>query len=239
VPLPKKWALDSRSPPNSPRPLSPISLIWKQQLTSQVDWITIFDDVVQLISLDKAFNEEQLLLAITSGSWMEPTLWRLLVIRPLQHGASHEYVMEEVCRLGTLLFLSPLWRLLGFGPVWTAAISRNLLLTLMKHMIEWKELKPLLVWVLYFAAIETSDLAERSQLVFMLAIVTGGMQLNDWDGIMQTVKSVLWVETVFVGTDELIKDEVMAIVMQNAMRPALVETPPVFLEDFPIDVEED
>ena len=203
-----------------------------------MEWISIFDDVVQLISLDKAFNEEQLLLAITSGSWIEPTLWRLLAFRPLQQSHKREHVIEEVCRLGTLLFLSPCWRMLGFGPVWTAAISRNLLLTLMKHMIEWKELKPLLVWVLYFAAIETHDLAERSQLVFMLAVVTGGMQLNDWDSIMQIVKSVLWNERVFTGTDELIKDEVMAIVMQNAMRPALVETPP-FLEDFPIDVEED
>jgi hypothetical protein len=200
-----------------------------------VEWISIFDDVVQLISLD---NEEQLLLAITSGSWIEPTLWRLLILRPLQRGSEREHVIEEVCRLGTMLFLSPFWRMLGFGPVWTAAISRNLLLTLMKYMIEWKELKPLLVWVLYFAAIETHDLAERSQLVFMLAVVTGGMQLNNWDGIMQIVKSILWNERVFTGTDDLIRDEVMAIVMQNAMRPTLVETPPVFLEEFPIDVEE-
>ena len=165
-------------------------------------------------------------------------MWRLLVIRPLQQGNEREHVIEEVCRLGTLLFLSPFWRMLGFGPVWTAAISRNLLLLLMKHMIEWKELKPLLVWVLYFAAIETNDLAERSQLVFMLAVVTGGMQLDDWDDIMHVVKSVLWVERVFAGTDDLIRDEVMAIVIQNAMRPVLVETPPVFLEDFPIDVED-
>ena len=39
----------------------------------QLDFVTIFDDVVQLISLDRAFNEEQLMLAITSGSWLEPT----------------------------------------------------------------------------------------------------------------------------------------------------------------------
>jgi hypothetical protein len=215
-----------------------MSLIWKQQLPMRLDWVTIFDDVVQLISLDKAFNEEQLLLAITSGSWIEPTLWRLLVIRPLENGTEREHVIEEVCRLGTMLFLAPFWRMLGFGPVWTRAISRNLLLVLMKHMIEWKELKPLLVWVLYFAAIETNDLAERSQLVFMLAVVSGGMQLEDWDSIMNTIKSVLWNQTVFAGTDDLVKDEVMAIVMQNAMRPILVETPPVFLEDFPTEVEE-
>jgi hypothetical protein len=235
--MPQKWALDSKSPPNSLRPLSPVSLIWKQQLPMHVEWITIFDDIVQLVSLDKAFNDEQLLLAMTSGSWMEPTLWRLLTLRPLQHSTDREHVIEEVCRLGMLLFLSPFWRMLGFGPVWTASISRNLLLTLMKYIIEWRELKPLLVWVLYFAAIETNDLAERSQLVFMLAIITEGMQLGDWNGIMNVIRSVLWVERVFAGTEDLVKEEVMVIIMQNAMRPVLVGTPPVFLWEFPINLD--
>jgi hypothetical protein len=207
----------------------------------QLDWISIFDDIVQLISLDRAFNEEQLVLAITSGSWMEPTLWRLLVIRPLQQSTEPGHVIEEVCRIGTLLFLAPFWRLLGHSPVWTAALSHNLLLVLTKHMIEWKELKPLLLWVIYFAAIETDDLGERSQLVFMLAVLMGGLQLNEWDDLKQIVKSVLWVEKVYAGADDLIRDEVMAIVMQNAMRPALRETPqpPSFIEVFPVDVEED
>jgi hypothetical protein len=231
VPLPAKWILDSKSPPNSPRPLSPVSLIWKKQLPMRMDWISIFDDVVRLISLDQAFSEEQLVLAITSGSWLEPTMWRLLTIRPLLQGGDREHVMEEVCRLGTLLFLAPFWRMLGHSPVWTAAISRNLLIVLMKHMVEWKELKPLLAWVLYFAAVETNDLGERSQLVFMLAIIMGGLQLDDWDDFMHAVKSVLWVEKVFAGTDDLIRDEVMACTLQNAMRPVAIESPPTYLDD--------
>jgi hypothetical protein len=190
----------------------------------QLDWITIFDDVAQLISLDRAFNEEQLMLAITSGSWMEPTMYRLLAIRPLHHGSEREHVIEEVCRLGTLLFLSPFWRVLGQSPVWTTAISRNLLLVLMKNMIEWNELKPLLIWVLYFASIETKDLAERSQLVFMLGILSSGMQLHKWDDIMQVIKSVLWVENVFAGTDDLIREEVMQIVNHNPMSMLLGDT---------------
>jgi hypothetical protein len=190
----------------------------------QLDWITIFDDVAQLISLDRAFNEEQLMLAITSGSWMEPTMYRLLAIRPLHHGSEREHVIEEVCRLGTLLFLSPFWRVLGQSPVWTTAISRNLLLVLMKNMIEWNELQPLLIWVLYFASIETKDLAERSQLVFMLGILSSGMQLHKWDDIMQVIKSVLWVENVFAGTDDLIREEVMQIVNHNPMSMLLGDT---------------
>lgn len=204
----------------------------------RLDWVTIFDDVVQLISLDRTFTEEQLMLAITSGCWMEPTIYRLLSIRPLHHGNTRQHVMEEVCRLGTLLFLSPFWRILGQSPVRTAALCRNLLHVLMENMIEWNELKPLLIWSLYFAAIETKDLAERSHFVFMLGILMSGMQLQGWDGIMQVVKSVLWVEKVFAGTDELIRDEVMKVVNHDPMGMIPVyNTPLGFLEDLEADIE--
>lgn len=127
---------------------------------------------------------------------------------------------------------------MGQRAIWTAAISRNLMLVLTKHMTEWKELKPLLLWVLYFAAVETKDLSERSQLVFMLAVLIGGMQLQEWDEVMQVIKSVLWVEKVFAGSDDLVRDEIMAIVRQNAIRQVMDCPPPVFLDDFPGDLEE-
>ena len=225
VPLPRKWDADSRSPPGSPRPHSSISLTWKQQLPNQMDWVTIFDDIVQLISLDRVLNKQQLELAVTSGSWIEPTMYRLLAIRPLQLGNDRENVLEEVCRLGTLLFLAPFWRTLGQSPVWTAAISRNLQLVLLQYKTEWNELKPLLIWTLYFAAIETSDLAERSQFVFMLAIVMSGMQLQQWGELLEIVKGVLWVDKVSAGTDELIKDEVMQIVSQRSVVLVVEEEP--------------
>lgn len=182
----------------------------------QLDWVTIFDDVVQLLSLDRAFNHEQLNLAVTSGSWMEPTVYRLLAMRPLLMGENRENVLEEVCRLGTLLFLAPCWRALGHSPVWTAAISRNLQLVLLQYKAEWFELRPLLLWTLYFAAVETGDLAERSQFVFALAMAMSGMQLRSWGELMKLVEGVLWVNNVFAGSDELIRDEVMHIVRQGS-----------------------
>ncbi|CAN9130044.1 unnamed protein product [Alternaria alternata] len=203
VPMPPQWIADSKSPPNSPRPCSAVSLAWQQVLPMQLDSITTFYDVVQLISLDRAFNEQQLMLAITSGSWMEPTIYRLLAIRPLNHGDGRERVIEE-------------------------------------NMTEWNDLKPFLIWVLYSAAVETKDLAERSQFVFMLGILMSGMQLHEWDDIMLIVKSVLWVEKVFTGTDELIRDEVMQIVNHNPMNILLAETtPPSFLGDFATETGQD
>ncbi|KAH7413949.1 hypothetical protein DE146DRAFT_638973 [Phaeosphaeria sp. MPI-PUGE-AT-0046c] len=223
IPMPEKWVSNSKCPATMPRSYCPISLAWKRMLPLRLDWITIFDDVVQLISRDQAFSEEQLDLCMRSGCWVEATLWRLLSIRPLHLGSEDEHVMEEVCRLGTLLFLAPCWRQLGHSPVWTAALSRNLLSVLMKHMIEWKELKPLLAWTLFFAAVETRDLFERSRLVFMLSIIMGGLNIHDWGEFMQIVKGVLWVDHICTGTDDLIRDEVMATREQLTLRPVVAE----------------
>ncbi|KAF2245891.1 hypothetical protein BU26DRAFT_541941 [Trematosphaeria pertusa] len=211
VTLPRQWEADSKSPPHSPRPYSAISLKWKQQLPTLLDWISIFDDVNQLISLERAFTDKELRLAATTGSWMEPTMVRLLAIRPLVRGSSQENVIEEVCRLGTMLFLAPVWRWIGARPVWTFNISRNLLSILHSHMVEWGDLKPLLAWVIYFAAVETRDAMERSRFVFFLAVVMGGLQIREWEELMQIVKRVLWVEKVFANSEESIREEVMRI----------------------------
>jgi len=133
--------------------------------------------------------------------------------------------MEEVGRLGLMLFLAPIWRWLGASPVWTFKLSQSLISTLQTHMVEWEELKPLLVWVVYFAAIETRDSQERSQLAFFLAVLMGGLGIQEWDDLMQIIKSVLWVERVFVGSDRSIRDEVLSIlsVPPGTITPVLEE----------------
>jgi hypothetical protein len=137
-------------------------------------------------------------------------MWRLLSIRPLHLGDTPEYIMEEVCRLGTLMFLAPVWRHMGANPVWTVSLSRNLLNVLRNYQVEWNDLKPLLVWSLYSAAVETRDGLERSQFAFMLAMLMNGMGIREWGELRQIVKDVLWIEKVFADSDTIIKDEVMA-----------------------------
>ncbi|KAJ8113822.1 hypothetical protein OPT61_g4146 [Boeremia exigua] len=232
VPLPLKWEIDSSLPPGIPRLRKPISLSWKQQLPMQLDWVFIFDDIVQLVSLDFAFNEHQFELALTSGSWIEPTVHRLLSIRPLQLGTDRGYVMEEVCRLGTLLFLAPLWRHLGHYHLQTKAISRNLQLVLLQYKAEWNELKPLLVWALYFAALETSDSAERSHFALMLSMIMTSSHLQDWSELVDIVRGVLWVDRVSAGNDESIRNEVMQIMSGNFAVPDPEKRIPMSGDDF-------
>jgi hypothetical protein len=186
------------------------------------NWISIFDDVAQLISLDRAFVDLQLAAEVTSGSWMEPTVFRLLSIRPLQLGNDKEHVIEEVSRLGMLLFLSSIWRFMGCSPVWTYSFTRNLLSVLNAHMLEWNDLKPLLFWAIYFAAIETTDEVERNSFTYMLAVLMRGSQFTDWEELMRVVKDVLWVDKVFANSEILVREEVMGIVAGFNMEP-LVE----------------
>ncbi|KAJ4346443.1 uncharacterized protein N0V89_010372 [Didymosphaeria variabile] len=211
VPLPQLWQNNSRSPPGSPRPFNDISLKWKQRFPAMMDWITIFDDINQLMSLDRGFTKEEKHLAETTGCWMEPTMVRLLAIRPLITGSKSENVMEEVCRLGTMLFLAPIWRWLGASPVWTFTVTRNLLSVLNSQMVEWGELKPLLVWSVYFAALETRDPRERSQFAFILAVLMNGLQIREWSELTQVVQSVLWAERIFASSDGSLRDDVMSI----------------------------
>ncbi|PVI04305.1 hypothetical protein DM02DRAFT_625013 [Periconia macrospinosa] len=223
VPMPHKWKNDANSPPGSPRQPCHVSLAWKKELPMMLEWITIFDDIAQLISLDRALREKDFQRAATSGSWMEPTIFRLLAFRPLHRGTEREDVIEEVCRLGTMLFLAPIWRWLGAAPVWTNCISQNLLSVLSNHMIEWGGLKCLLLWTLYFAAIETQDSREKSQYSFILAVLMNGSHIDGWHELMEIVKDVLWVEQVFASSDEGIRDEVLRILQMQA-RNAMVET---------------
>jgi hypothetical protein len=190
------------------------------------EWVTIFDDVDQLIMLDRGFGDEDKHLAETTGCWMEPTMVRLLAIRPLDSGSDPENVMEEVCRLGTMLFLAPIWRWLGASPVWTCTLTRNLHFILHSHMIEWGELKPLLMWSVYFAALETCDAQERSQFAFFLAVLMSRQKIREWDELVQVVKGVLWVDRVFASSDKHIRGEVLSILRAPGSRnvtPVLTE----------------
>ena len=199
-------------------------------MTGNIDWISVFDDIVQYISLDRAFAVEQKELACTSGSWMEPTVYRLLAIRPLRNGSQSEHEMEEICRLGTLLFLAPFWRALGQNPVRTAAISRNLFFLLGRNHVEWGQLNPLLIWILYFAAVETENHVERSHFVSMLSAVLKSMNLEEWDEIMRIVQGVLWAENIFARSDRLICDQVMRAMNYNSVAHGLLEAAPAPIE---------
>ncbi|USP78007.1 uncharacterized protein yc1106_05281 [Curvularia clavata] len=102
-------------------------------------------------------------------------------------------------------------------------------------MVQWNELKPLLVWVLYFAAIETKHSVEQRHLVMMLAVVIKAMHLHEWREVLSTLKNVLWVGKVHTSSDDLVRDRVMQIVNQECVgQPITVNTTPTRLKVAPV-----
>ena len=127
---------------------------------------------------------------------MEPVLHRLLSLRPMQPDVTptRASMIEEVCRLGTLLFLAPIWRSFGIHPVRSTRIRQNLTIVLNGHFVEWGKLRVLLLWTLAHATREAEQDDERAEFAIRLAMVMGKMRLARWEDVIQEAKGVLWVD---------------------------------------------
>jgi hypothetical protein len=173
------------STPFSTTQPSSISNIWQHELPDTAVWISIFDSISNLLSD----------ASVPINVWMEPILHRLLSFRPLQVDSipPRESIIEEVCRIGTLLFLAPLWRTFGVHPVRTATLRQNLLFIIHNYFASWGELRIVLIWVLMHAARESDTEAERSEFVMRVAMVASKMDIRSFELLMDAMKEVLWV----------------------------------------------
>jgi hypothetical protein len=181
-------AIDA-SPPNTPSPTpqsTSISIIWQHELPDTDSWILIFNSISRLLSNPN----------VPTNIWMEPILHRLLSLRPLQVDSIplRESIIEEVCRIGTLLFLAPVWRTFGVHPVRTAALRHNLLFIIHNNFAEWGQLRVVLIWALMHAAREADTEGERSEFVMRVAMVASKMAIQSWSQLMDVMRGVLWAD---------------------------------------------
>ena len=189
-PLSTAWleAIDA-SPRNTPfsttQPTS-ISTIWQHELPDTDAWIAIFNSISCLLSNSN----------VPTNVWMEPILHRLLSLRPLQVDSipPRESIIEEVCRIGTLLFLAPVWRTFGVHPVRTAALRHNLLFMIHSYFATWGELRIVLIWALMHAAREADTESERNEFVMRVAMVASKMEIQSWEQLMDVMREVLWID---------------------------------------------
>lgn len=124
---------------------------------------------------------------------MEPIIYHLLSLRPIHTDKppSRVSVIEEVCRLGILLALAPVWRTFGIHPVRTTAIRRNLLTILTKYFAEWGQLRSVLLWVLMHATREAETETERNEFGMRMTMVMAKMGVAGWDGLVFAMKDVV------------------------------------------------
>ena len=169
----------------SARPSS-IGDAWSEELPQARDWKSTYELLSSLLS-----DPEK-----PPNTWMEPVLHRLLSLRPMQPDVTptRASVIEEVCRLGTLLFLAPTWRSFGIHPVQSTRIRQNLFNVLNGHFVEWGKLRVLLLWTLAHAEREAEEDDERGEFAIRLAMVMGKMRLAEWKDVIKEAKGVLWVD---------------------------------------------
>jgi hypothetical protein len=140
--------------------------------------------------------------SVFQGVWVSSVLYRLLVLRPLEHGNKREDKIEEACRLASLIYLAPIRRQLKeWFPVRSELLVRKLREVLLP-VNDWVELWPLRLWCLYMAAIETKDPESLEWFIRQLADDAWEIGMRDWNGIKQCIMQILWTENVFGGLDK-------------------------------------
>ena len=100
-------------------------------------------------------------------------------------------IMEEVCRIGTLLYLAPMWRSIRIHLVRTQRMRCTLLSIVKTHLREWGQCRVILLWALAHAVRESQNVVERKEFALRLLMVSRQMGLCEWHDIRTSVESVL------------------------------------------------
>ncbi|OAL42862.1 hypothetical protein IQ07DRAFT_667113 [Pyrenochaeta sp. DS3sAY3a] len=188
LPLPGVWLQSVVFPFNIYSSAKKTSLcqILNEELPQARNWKALYELLFSLVS-----DPEK-----PPNTWMEPMLHRLLSLRPMHPNTtpSRASLIEEVCRLGALLFLAPIWRSFGIHPVRSKRIRQNLLALLNGHLVEWGKLRVLLLWALAHATREADEEGERAEFAVRLAMVMRKMGLAGLEDLINEARGVLWTE---------------------------------------------
>lgn len=185
VPLPLPWVQSIAFPligdPNNIP--NPVQRMWRDEFPNTYEWLSVYD-------LLYTFIHE---LKRPCSLWMEPVLHRLLSLRPSKSAVdfTRASIVEDVCRIGSLLFLAPMWRLSGLHPVRTMQMRNNLLDLLKTHRVDWGQCRVILLWTLAQAVREAEKGIEQREFAIMLLMVSRQMRLFSWQDIIARVESVL------------------------------------------------
>ncbi|KAF2014737.1 hypothetical protein BU24DRAFT_220586 [Aaosphaeria arxii CBS 175.79] len=183
-----------------------ISVTWREQFPDAQGWLSMYEKIRTVLVAPN----------ILPCDWMNPILHGLLSFRPMQGNQNHQptniQIIEEVCRVGTLLFLAPIWRSFSAQPVRTAKLRGNLSSTILNYFADWRELRVLLVWTLAHAVRESEDQVERREFALRLAMVMSKMGIGGWRDAIGLIEGVLPTVSAFVSWQSV--DDALTEVLQ-------------------------
>jgi hypothetical protein len=139
------------------------------------------------------------------GGWTNVLVLRLLKWRPLQAVPDNDAIIAEYLRLGSLLYLAPIWRQYGVSPMRTTLLVQKLVVLREKYSADWTDFWLLEAWVLVIGAMESS-FSEQQYLVEELCNLAREQSLTATELLWQT-KNVLWIQDAFEKAEFVLHGE--------------------------------
>ena len=192
--------------------------IWTRELPDHIEWLNLYEDMASFsfhTFEGLSYRPHSTVVSSDFGAWASNTIHQLLTWRPLGCIDSRAAIIQEACRLGTLIYLVPVWRFFGVAPVVSAYLVSKLKNFLEMNDVQWGGLWPLQAWILYMAGLEAHACLEEAWYYDQLAWVFEYNGILTWDDGMAHIKNVLWFDCMFASKDEAMGTEVAAILEAN------------------------
>jgi hypothetical protein len=142
------------------------------------------------------------------GFGFYPTLHKLLSIQIASTQDCSGDPLQEMCRLGAILFLAEVRRKFGISPVVTNVQSSKLHTLLDNNEILWaKELDPIRDWTVLIAGCAADKEADRSWAVQTLIQSSVALDYRTRDGLRDMASRMWWIDEVFLSKTQELQSE--------------------------------
>ena len=141
-----------------------------------------------------------------TGTFVNIFLFHLLSARPLSDDIDSNATFREAVRLGLLLFLACLKRRFGLYPVTFKIHLEKLLAVIEKDKDDWKELKPLKLWIIAMGLLEATSEAHITQLKKEWVTVLERERCDDQHQVESSLKDIMWIEGIHGKRYNEVKD---------------------------------
>lgn len=166
------------------------------------EWLDIFDEIRtfshDLFEGTMSTGAVAQCFAGDTGAWTNSMIHRLLAFRPNPHALlPKEFRVLEACRLGSLLYMIPIWRFLGVAPVASETLQAKLHAILKNDNGAWGQIFTLHLWLLYMGSVEALGGPFEAWFLDQVVSVSALNGVKTWEEYMAMVKELLWFACIF------------------------------------------
>lgn len=134
------------------------------------------------------------------GFGIYPTIFKLLSIQARSEEDELKSLIQGVCRLSGILFLSEIRRKFGVAPIVTEVQAIKLQRIFATNKLIWHEdLEALRLWALVITGCAISTKIARAWVMEEMAVSHFSLRYRRWDDIIKMVSQLWWIDDVFLS----------------------------------------